>query len=86
MNSFIGICLLRQILFCFADTLVFRLLCAHQRLFCREGRCVNNYEFNVLKMEKIYESPRMEVVAIDIEQSMLCASLAGEGINEWEDM
>ncbi len=37
-------------------------------------------------MEKIYESPCMEVVTIDTEQSVLCASLAGEGINEWEDM
>jgi hypothetical protein len=40
----------------------------------------------VLKMEKNYESPWMEVVAIDAEQSVLCASLAGEGISEWEDM
>jgi hypothetical protein len=37
-------------------------------------------------MEKIYESPLVEVVTIDTEQSVLCASLTGEGINEWEDI
>ena len=40
----------------------------------------------LLKMEKIYESPSVEVVAINTEQMVFCASLAGEGINEWEDM
>ena len=37
-------------------------------------------------MEKIYESPSIEVVEICTEQAVLSASLAGEGINEWEDM
>ncbi len=37
-------------------------------------------------MKKIYESPCVEIMGIDAEQSVLCASLAGEGINEWEDM
>lgn len=40
----------------------------------------------LLKMEKIYESPYAEVVGIDAGQSVLCASVAGEAINEWEDM
>lgn len=37
-------------------------------------------------MKKIYESPLMEIVTIDTEQSVLCASLTGESVNEWEDM
>ena len=41
---------------------------------------------SVLKMEKIYESPCVEIVGIDAGQSVLCASVAGEAINEWEEM
>lgn len=37
-------------------------------------------------MEKIYESPCMEVVEIHAEQVMLSSSFTGEGINEWEDI
>lgn len=33
-----------------------------------------------------YESPEMEIMEMRTEQSVLSASLTGEGINEWEDM
>jgi len=40
-----------------------------------------------MKKEVIdYESPKMEIVEIQVEQALLSASLTGEGINDWEDM
>lgn len=34
----------------------------------------------------IYESPRIEVMEMEIEQPLLTGSFTGEDINEWEDM
>ena len=39
-----------------------------------------------MKKENVYESPRLEIVEIEIEQAVLSASFTGEGINEWEEM
>ena len=40
-----------------------------------------------MKKEVIdYESPKMEIVGIQVEQALLSASLTGEGINDWDDM
>lgn len=34
----------------------------------------------------IYESPKIEVMEMEIEQPLLTGSFTGEDINEWEDM
>ena len=41
---------------------------------------------NEMKVEKIYESPKAEIVEISTEQVIFVVSLYGEGIEEWEDM
>ena len=61
-------------------------MCPFNDFFCREVRYVNNYEFKCIENGKIYESPCVEIVGIDAGQSVLCASVAGEAINEWEEM
>ena len=33
-----------------------------------------------------YESPRTEILIIEVEQAILSTSFTGEGINDWEDM
>ena len=61
-------------------------MCSNYDFFCRKAMCLLVYELKKLEMEKIYESPCMEVVEIHTEQAMLSSSFTGEGINEWEDM
>lgn len=39
-----------------------------------------------MKKENVYESPRLEIVEIEVEQAVLSASFVGEDINEWEEM
>lgn len=39
-----------------------------------------------MKVEKIYESPKAEIVEISTEQVIFVVSLYCEGIEEWEDM
>lgn len=33
-----------------------------------------------------YESPNVEIIKMQVEQSLLISSVAGEDIVEWEDM
>ena len=33
-----------------------------------------------------YESPNVEIIKMQVEQSLLISSVAGEDIYEWEDM
>ena len=33
-----------------------------------------------------YESPKVEIIKMQVEQSLLISSVAGEDIYEWEDM
>ena len=33
-----------------------------------------------------YESPKVEILKIEVEQGLLSSSFTGEGINNWEDM
>ena len=33
-----------------------------------------------------YESPEIEIIKMQVEQSLLISSVAGEDIYEWEDM
>lgn len=33
-----------------------------------------------------YESPTVEIIKMQVEQSLLISSVAGEDIYEWEDM
>ena len=39
-----------------------------------------------MKIENEYESPEMETVEMETGGTVLMTSLAGENINEWEDM
>lgn len=39
-----------------------------------------------MKVENVYESPRVEIVEMLTEQTVLNTSFTGEGINQWEDM
>ena len=39
-----------------------------------------------MKVEKIYESPKAEIVEISTEQAIFAPSFYGEDIEEWEDM
>ena len=33
-----------------------------------------------------YDSPSIEILRIEVEQTILTTSITGEDINEWEDM
>ena len=33
-----------------------------------------------------YDSPKVEIIKMQVEQSLLISSVAGEDIYEWEDM
>ena len=39
-----------------------------------------------MKIKKIYESPKMEIVEISTEQAAFAVSFWGENIEEWEEM
>ena len=40
-----------------------------------------------MKMETSrYESPKVEILKMEVEQAMLNGSFTGEGIKTWEDM
>ena len=32
-----------------------------------------------------YESPRAEIMTLELDQAILSTSFTGEGINDWED-
>ena len=52
------------------------------------SRRVNNFN-NIMnmKMEDVrYESPQIEILRMEVAQTILSASFTGEGINEWEEM
>ena len=33
-----------------------------------------------------YESPEIEILTVEVDQTILTTSFTGEDINEWEDM
>ena len=40
-----------------------------------------------MKMEDVrYESPQIEILRMEVAQTILSASFTGEGINEWKEM
>ena len=40
-----------------------------------------------MKMEDVrYESPQIEILRMEVAQTILTASFTGEGINEWKEM
>ena len=52
------------------------------------SRRVNNCnDIMNMKMEDVrYESPQIEILRMEVAQTILTASFTGEGINEWEEM
>ena len=53
------------------------------------GRRRDNNFNNIMnmKMEDVrYESPQIEILRMEVAQTILTASFTGEGINEWEEM
>ena len=47
---------------------------------------IANIKMNVMKQSVLYESPKLEIVEMNTEQTVLVASLTGESISRWEDM
>lgn len=47
---------------------------------------ITNIKMNVMKQSVLYESPKLEIVEMNTEQTVLVASLTGESISRWEDM
>ena len=72
------------ILFDFAGLMVFHLIYSAWRISAYK---VNRTTLINMKMKTDrYDSPSIEILRIEVEQTILTTSITGEDINEWEDM
>ena len=60
--------------------MVFGLICCDPWLYI--VLLLKNKDMNIDR----YESPKVEILKIEVEQGLLSSSFTGEGINNWEDM